>query len=136
MGLILADLLLMLSHGETVKTGAGDVEIDAHQYKLSLRVNALTSARLHCEKTLTPCADASTRKSHSFCLLFPFTAVLLLEKQTKCLNPPKKSPTTSLSNGTDSTFGVSSAARALALLGDALFPCNMWDAIADFVRDA
>lgn len=44
MGLILADLLLMLSHGETVKTRAGDVEIDAHQNKLSLRVDALTSA--------------------------------------------------------------------------------------------
>lgn len=44
MGLILADLLLMLSHSETVKNRAGDVEIEEHQYKLSLRVNALTSA--------------------------------------------------------------------------------------------
>jgi len=33
MGLILADALLMLSHGEAVKAGAGDVEIDTHQYK-------------------------------------------------------------------------------------------------------
>lgn len=44
MGLILADLLLTLSHRETVKTSTGDVEIDAHQNKLSLRADALTSA--------------------------------------------------------------------------------------------
>lgn len=41
--------------------------------------------------------------------------------------PTKKSPKTSLSNGTGGTFGVSSPARALALLGDPFFPatCEM-----------
>lgn len=89
MGLILADSLLTLSRGETVKTRAGDVEIDGDQYKLSPGANAPTSAGLRREKALTPCADASTRKSRSSCPPLPFAAVLLLEKQTKSLNPPK-----------------------------------------------
>lgn len=111
MGLILADLLLMLSRSETVKTGEGDVEIDAHQHKLSLGVNAPTS--------LTPCADRSSRKPHAFCLPFPFTAIFLLKKPAKCLNPPQ-----------------SYHKHGYVLLGTPLSPRNAWDAAAGFAGDA
>lgn len=90
MGLILADLLLTLSHSETVKTRAGDAEIEEHQYKLSLRVNALTSAGLRCKTTLTPCADVSTRKPHSFCLLFSLCCCFAAGKANKMAKPTKK----------------------------------------------
>lgn len=111
MGLILADLLLMLSRSETVTTGEGDVEIDAHQHKLSLGVNSPTS--------LTPCADRSSRKPCAFPLPFPFAAIFLLEKPAKCLNTPQ-----------------SYQQQATRCWGPPFSPCNAWDAGAGFAGDA
>lgn len=109
MGLILADLLLMLSRSKTVTTGEGDVEIDAHQHKLSLGVNSPTS--------LTPCADRSSRKPRAFPLPFPFTAIFLLEKPAKCLNPPKATSSRLRAAGDPPFPPATHGMRVEALLG-------------------